>query len=174
MYHFIPTLSSLDNLLLTESNPSLEVTVLAQGRRDKNYKGRIQIKVYLTQKTGLLTTMLGLCKNSRITSLDYLICFRQNAAFKYHFIRCTFTKATALRESLVCIQKLSYYSYYRCSVAKSCPTLCNPTFCSQQGSSDGISQVRILEWVAVSSSREFSLPRDRTCVSCTGKWILYH
>ena len=94
MYHFIPTLSSLDNLLLTESNPSLEVTVLAQGRRDKNYKGRIQIKVYLTQKTGLLTTMLGLCKNSRITSLDYLICFRQNAAFKYHFIRCTFTKAT--------------------------------------------------------------------------------
>ena len=30
----------------------------------------------------------------------------------------------------------------------------------------GILQARILEWVAISSSRRSSQPRDRTCVSC--------
>lgn len=75
IYHFIPTLSNLDYLLLTESNRSLEVTVLAQGHRDKNYKGSIQIQVYLTQKTGLLTTMPGLHKNSRIILLDESMLF---------------------------------------------------------------------------------------------------
>ena len=38
----------------------------------------------------------------------------------------------------------------------------------------GISQARILEWVAISFSRESSWPRDRTWVSCIGRWILYH
>ena len=40
-----------------------------------------------------------------------------------------------------------------------------------------ISQARILEWVAISSSRGSSQPRDQThfsCVSCIGKQILYH
>ena len=39
----------------------------------------------------------------------------------------------------------------------------------------GILQARILEWVAISSSRGSSLLRDWTCVSCIsyiGKWIL--
>ena len=41
-----------------------------------------------------------------------------------------------------------------CSVAKSCPTLCNPMDCSQPGSSDhGILRARILEWVAMPSSQ---------------------
>ena len=30
----------------------------------------------------------------------------------------------------------------------------------------GISQTRILEWVAISSSRGYSWPRDGTCISC--------
>ena len=38
--------------------------------------------------------------------------------------------------------------------ARSCPTLCNPLGCNPPGSSvHGISQARILEWVAISSSR---------------------
>ena len=46
--------------------------------------------------------------------------------------------------------------------------------CSSLGSSaQGISQARILEWVANSFSREFSPPRDWTCVSCIDRWILY-
>ena len=46
-------------------------------------------------------------------------------------------------------------------VAQSCPTLCDPVDCSPPGSSvHGILQARILEWVAISFSRESSGPRD--------------
>ena len=38
----------------------------------------------------------------------------------------------------------------------------------------GISQARILEWVAISCSRESSQPRHQTCISYIGRWILYH
>ena len=54
-------------------------------------------------------------------------------------------------------------------VAKSCPALCDPTDCSLLGSSvHGISQARILEWVAISFCRESSQPGDQTRVSCLG------
>ena len=47
--------------------------------------------------------------------------------------------------------------------------------CSPPGSSVCcISQSRILEWVAISFSRGSSQTRDRTHVSCFGRWILYH
>ena len=40
-------------------------------------------------------------------------------------------------------------------VAQSCPTLCNPMDCSLPGSSvHGTLQARILEWVAISFSRD--------------------
>ena len=62
-----------------------------------------------------------------------------------------------------------------CFVIKSCLTLCNSVDCSLPGSSvHGIPQARILEWVAISSSRGSSWPRDWTFVSCIGRWILYH
>ena len=35
-------------------------------------------------------------------------------------------------------------------------------------------QARILEWIAISSSRRSSRLRDWTCISCIGRWILYH
>ena len=38
----------------------------------------------------------------------------------------------------------------------------------------GIFQAKVLEWVAISFSRGSSQPRDRTRVSCIGRWILYH
>ena len=51
-------------------------------------------------------------------------------------------------------------------VAQSYPTLCNPMDYSPSGFSvHGILQARILEWVAISFSRESSRPRDRTQVS---------
>ena len=51
-------------------------------------------------------------------------------------------------------------------VAQSCPTLHNCMDCSPPGSSvHGISQARILEWVAISSSRGSSRLRDPTQVS---------
>ena len=65
-----------------------------------------------------------------------------------------------------------------CSITKSCPTLCNPTNFNPLGLSvHGILQARILEWVAISSSRVSSPPRGGigvSCISCTGRWILYH
>ena len=49
----------------------------------------------------------------------------------------------------------------------SCPALCDPMGCSLPFSSVcGILQARILEWVAISSSRGSSQPWDQTCVSC--------
>ena len=42
-----------------------------------------------------------------------------------------------------------------------CPILCDPMGCSPPGSSiQGILQARILQWVAMSFSRDFSQPRD--------------
>ena len=50
--------------------------------------------------------------------------------------------------------------------------------CSPLGSSvQGILQARILEWVAISTSRGSSRTRDRTSVSyasCIGRQVLYH
>ena len=44
---------------------------------------------------------------------------------------------------------------------------CNPMTHSPLGSSvHGIFQVRILEWVAISFSREYSLPSNQTWLSC--------
>ena len=63
---------------------------------------------------------------------------------------------------------------YSCSVAQSCPALCDLMDCSPPGSYvQGIFlQAKILEWVVISSSGESSWPRDRTHISCTGKQIL--
>ena len=73
---------------------------------------------------------------------------------------------------------LSIYIYiciYICAVhAKSlqlCPTLCDPLDYSLPGSSvHGIFQARILEWVAVPSSRGSSQFRERTRIFC-GSYI---
>ena len=47
-----------------------------------------------------------------------------------------------------------------CLVAQSCPTLCDPMGCSHQAPlSMGILQARILEWVAMPSSRDLPNPR---------------
>ena len=81
-----------------------------------------------------------------------------------------------------------YFDYYNrqvlnafmqvCSVTQSCPTLYNPMDCSSPGSSaHGISQARILEWVAISFSRGSSQLRNQPHLSygsCIGRWILYH
>ena len=58
---------------------------------------------------------------------------------------------------------------------QSCPALCNTMDCSPPGSCvHEISKARILEWVAISSSRATSWPRDWTCISCISRWVLYH
>ena len=55
-----------------------------------------------------------------------------------------------------------------CTHAKSfqsCLTLCEPMDCSPPGSSVHVLQARILEWVAMPSSKRSSQPRDQSQVS---------
>ena len=57
-------------------------------------------------------------------------------------------------------------------------TLCDPMDCSPPGSSVyEILQAKILEWVAMSTSKRSSRPMGQTLVSyfsCIGRWVLYH
>ena len=66
---------------------------------------------------------------------------------------------------------------YMCVHTKSlqlCLTLCDPMDCSLPGTFvHGILQVRILEWVAIPSSRVSSWPRDRNHVSIN-RQVLHH
>ena len=61
---------------------------------------------------------------------------------------------------------------------QSCLTLYDTMDRSPPGSTvHRILQARILEWVAVPSSRESFQPKDQTqasYVSCIGRWVLHH
>ena len=60
-------------------------------------------------------------------------------------------------EILITYTGCNYYK--KVLVTKSCLTLCDPMDCSSPGSSvHGISQARIVEWVAISSSRDLPNP----------------
>ena len=69
----------------------------------------------------------------------------------------------------------NFYTHHCFVELLSCIWLfCNPTDCSLPGSSvHGISQAKVLEWLAIAFSRGFFQPRDQTHISCIGKWILY-
>ena len=61
-----------------------------------------------------------------------------------------------------------FYEKVKVLVAQSCPILCDPTDCSPPGSSvHEILQARIVEWVAISFSRDSSQLKDQTWVSHT-------
>ena len=69
-----------------------------------------------------------------------------------------------------------------CAQLLLCPTLCDPMDCSSAGSSvHGISQARILEWVAISSSSTSSAfffthapERKQSNEGCISKQLLYN
>ena len=72
-------------------------------------------------------------------------------------------------------ERLHCHPQLRTPARVSCPTLLWPPMdCSlPRPSVYGISQARILEWLAISSSKGSSQPRDRTHVSCIGRQILF-
>ena len=88
----------------------------------------------------------------------------------------------SMLNGMILEQRKSTIIMVTCMCAKSfqsCPTLCNAMdYCSMPGSSiHEILQTRILEWVAMPSSRGSFQPRDQThvsYVSCTGRQVLYH
>ena len=69
-------------------------------------------------------------------------------------------------------------AYVQAKFLQLCPALCDPMDCTLPGSSvPRVLQARILEWVAMPSSRGSSRPRDQThvsYVSCIGRQVLYH
>ena len=67
-----------------------------------------------------------------------------------------------------CLCNLLPVNQFSCYlVIKSCPTPWEPMDCSPPGSPiHGIFHARILEWVAISFSRESSWPRDQTYILC--------
>ena len=64
-----------------------------------------------------------------------------------------------LQTNLTCIYTCKNLTEILVLVAQSCPTLCDPMDCSLPGSSvHKIFQARILEWVAISFSRDLPNP----------------
>ena len=68
------------------------------------------------------------------------------------------------------IHKITYTAAAAAAAAKSlksCLTLCNPIDGSPPGSTiPGILQARTLEWVAISYTRGYFPPRDKTYIYC--------
>ena len=89
------------------------------------------------------------------------------------FLLCIFLIYVCGHESFILkllflIKDPSYISFNACTLShfNRVQLFCDPIDCSPAGSSvHGILQVRILEWVAMPSSRGSSWPRDETCIS---------
>ena len=117
---------------------------------------------------GILGLLLGFLHNSVLilTILPLLCslgCVPSTSSFAIPAIYCYITS----QDMCVCVKSL-----------QSCWIPCNPTDCSPPGSSvHGIVQARILEWVAMPSSRGSSQPRHWTLicrVSYIGRRVPYH
>ena len=99
-----------------------------------------------------------------------LLDIRQNHCLSDKRKRSDFTTSLhvfcCMSHSVVLDSPLSGWARcHKCTVTQSRLTFCNPMDCSPSGSSvHGVLQARILEWVAISSSRGSSQPRDQTWV----------
>ena len=101
---------------------------------------------------------------------------------KLYFNQANCSKSSGLE--LSCFKKSQLYNNWKIlqeTIVLSCVQLCVYKYCSPPGSSvHGIFQARIPEWVVISFSRGSSWLRGWTrvfcvfCISCMGRWILYH
>ena len=114
--------------------------------------------------------------NSHWLSLLYMVTYIFNATLstKLQFLRsqiklfalCSRNIDCELTASTVCMRWVT-----------SCPALCDLMDCSPPCSPvHGILQARIVEWVAMPSSRGYSPPRGThiSYASWIGRWVLYH
>ena len=112
-------------------------------------------KASLGRRRGRRAALCKRCRQSEDTQVEVLlacICYMHNA----YKVRCDVRKGEWARA-----QGLTVCA---CAHAKSlqwCPSLCDPLDCGPPGSSaHGILQARILQWVAMTSSRGSSQPKD--------------
>ena len=84
------------------------------------------------------------------------------------------------RQSLICRTVVRIHMKSACKelnislACRNCPPNTNNCSLYIIRSIHGISQARILVWVAISFSRGSSQPRDQSHTTCIGKPILYH
>ena len=106
------------------------------------------------------------CRGSSMPTLHMSVPFKPENAVCTHMEASSSLSTSLLISTCMHAQLLSHVWF------------CNPTDCSLPGSSVcGISQARILEWVAISFFRGSSRLRDQShvfCVSSSGRQILYH
>ena len=95
----------------------------------------------------------------------------------FNFISPTASSMNSGQKNAQCIAVFPL-CVYMCTELLSCVQLfATPWTVAHQAPVHGIFQARILEWVAISFFRRSSWPRDQThisCISYTGRWILYH
>ena len=111
---------------------------------------------------------------------DGLIRYGVRSCRCYLLLKCMFGRSLKrqCRVVVLSLETSAAFSWV-CAMKSlwSCPTLCDPMDCSLPDCFvRGILQARILEWVAMFSSRGSSWPRDWTqvfCISCTDRQILY-
>ena len=107
--------------------------------------------------------MVGTLSDRSILNYQLRMWIFYSYAFLFFFSK--FTKSLPWFLSFISICKCSLCAVL-CLVTQSCLTLCDPMDCSLPVSSVyGISQTRILAWVAMSFSRGSPRPRTRTQVS---------
>ena len=127
------------------------------------------LSLYLVKQTGFFCTRLHL--ESRQENTDFLF-----------LLFCIWMKQILKSTSILQFSPTLGLFYCQCldsihnpvpcilpkesEVAQSCQTLCDPMDCNLPGFPvRGNFQARVLEWVAISFSRDSSQPRDRTWVS---------
>ena len=163
--------------------------------KSEKKKKPVQIVSYQNQSRSLNWRSLGLRVGGGVSSLVIYgaVCLGQCVYLRYPSVKRTPWHSKLKTGTCITKKKnrLSGLTLKHCTQREqqaihcwaraqllSCLWLCDPVDYSPQGSSvHGIFQVRILEQVAISFSRDSSLPRDWTqvsCFSCIGRWILYH
>ena len=105
-------------------------------------------------RTGLTWLSSSSSSSSSSSILHYLL-GNLKPSWSFRNAKCYILKV------LYMLYELMLLCISESEIAQSCLALCDPMDCSLPGSSiHGISQARILEWVAISSSRGSSWPRD--------------
>ena len=152
-----------------------ETRVWSLGREDPlekemaTHSSTLAWKIPWTEEPGMLQSM----GSQRVghewtTSLSFFLHqIPGDQRWFHNSVFCFYWSIVAIQHYFsFCCTKVNQFCMHMCLVAQSCLTLCHPMDCSLPGSSvREISQTSILEWVAISSARGSSRPRDRTQVS---------
>ena len=146
----------------------------------------ITFSMWLNHVTFLQTVYDGSNFSTALSTLFFFFFYDSHCnryevtAYDLHFSGDYVCWASFINLLTICVSWGNIYSSLVCYAKslQSCPTFWDPMDCSPQGSSiHGILQARILESVAMPSSRGSSQSRVRNHVSyvpCIGRRVLYH